>query len=61
MTVNVFNQGEPIEVTGQRQRRGPGGEQMLDVMVKSSVQRLDARGELDGVFQRHGAARRGNR
>jgi phage-related minor tail protein len=60
VTVNIINQGgERLEAQQQSSRRGPNGEQTVDVMVKSSIERLDGQGQLDGVFRRHGAARQG--
>jgi len=60
VTVNIINQGgERLEARQQSSRRGPNGEQTVDVMVKSSIERLDGQGQLDGVFRRHGAARQG--
>lgn len=62
VTVNVINQGgERLESEGQRQKRGPNGDLTVDVMVKSSMERLDSQGQLDGIFRRHGAKRQGQR
>lgn len=62
VTVNVINQsGEQLEAQGQRTRRGPNGTTTVDVMVKGSIKRLDAQGQLDDVFRRHGAQRQGVR
>jgi len=60
VTVNVINQGgEKLQAEQQQSRRGANGEMTVDVMVKSSIERLDGQGQLDGVFRRHGAARQG--
>lgn len=60
VTVNVINQGgEPLQAEQQQTRRGPNGEMTVDLMVKSSIERLDGQGQLDGVFRRHGARRQG--
>jgi len=60
VTVNVINQGgEQLEAQQQQTRRGPNGEMTVDVMVKSSMERLDSQGQLDGIFRRHGAQRQG--
>ena len=60
VTVNIINEGgEPLEAQQRQTRRGPNGEMTVDVMVKSSMERLDAQGQLDGIFRRHGAARQG--
>jgi len=60
VTVNIINQGgEQLEAQQKQTRRGPNGEQTVDVMVKSSMERLDSQGQLDGIFRRHGAARQG--
>jgi tape measure domain-containing protein len=60
VTVNIINQGgEQLEAQQQQTRRGPNGEQTVDVMVKSSMERLDSQGQLDGIFRRHGAQRQG--
>ena len=60
VTVNIINQGgEQMEAQKQDQRRGPNGEMTVDVMVKSSMERLDSQGQLDGIFRRHGAKRQG--
>ena len=60
VTVNIINQGgENLQAEQQQTRRGPNGEQTIDVMVKSSMERLDSQGQLDGIFRRHGAARQG--
>jgi len=60
VTVNVINQGgEQLQAEQQQSRRGANGEMTVDVMVKSSIERLDGQGQLDGVFRRHGAARQG--
>jgi len=60
VTVNIINQGgEQMQAEQQQSRRGPNGEMTVDVMVKSSIERLDGQGQLDGVFRRHGAARQG--
>ena len=60
VTVNIINQGgEKLESEQQQSRRGPDGEMTVDVMVRSSIERLDGQGQLDGVFRRHGAARQG--
>jgi len=60
VTVNIINQGgEKLQAEKQQTRRGPNGEQTIDVMVKSSMERLDSQGQLDGIFRRHGAARQG--
>ena len=60
VTVNIINQGgEQMEAQQQQSRRGPNGEMTVDVMVKSSMERLDSQGQLDGIFRRHGARRQG--
>ncbi len=60
VTVNIINQGgEQLQAEQQQSRRGANGEMTVDVMVKSSIERLDGQGQLDGVFRRHGAARQG--
>lgn len=60
VTVNVINQGgQQLETTGQQARTGTDGNVTVDVMVKGSLQRLDGRGELDGLFRRHGGSRQG--
>jgi len=60
VTVNIINQGgEQMQAEQQQTRRGPNGEMTVDVMVKSSMERLDAQGQLDGIFRRHGARRQG--
>ena len=60
VTVNIINQGgEKLQAEQQQTRRGPNGEQTIDVMVKSSMERLDSQGQLDGIFRRHGAKRQG--
>jgi len=61
VVVNIVNQGGALEVESQNQRRGADGELVIDVMVKSAIQRLDGSGQLDGVFSRHGASRVGGR
>jgi len=60
VTVNIINQGgEQLQAEQQQSRRGANGDMTVDVMVKSSIERLDGQGQLDGVFRRHGAARQG--
>jgi len=60
VTVNIINQsGEQLQSEQQNKRRGPNGEMTVDVMVKSSMERLDSQGQLDGIFRRHGAKRQG--
>jgi len=60
VTVNIINQGgEQLQSEKQEQRRGPNGDMTIDVMVKSSMDRLDSQGQLDGIFRRHGAQRQG--
>jgi len=60
VTVNVINQGgEQLEAQQQQTRRGPNGDTIVDVMVKKSMERLDSQGQLDGIFNRHGARRQG--
>jgi len=60
VTVNIINQGgEQLQAEQQQSRRGANGEMTVDVMVKSSMERLDSQGQLDGIFRRHGAARQG--
>jgi len=60
VTVNVINQGgEQLQAEKQQSRRGANGEMTVDVMVKSSMERLDGQGQLDGIFRRHGARRQG--
>ncbi len=60
VTVNIINQGgEQLQSEKQEKRRGPNGEMTIDVMVKSSMERLDSQGQLDGMFRRHGAKRQG--
>ena len=60
VTVNIINQsGEQLQSEQQNKRRGPNGEMTVDVMVKSSMERLDSQGQLDGIFRRHGARRQG--
>ena len=60
VTVNIINQGgDQLEAEQRQTRRGPNGEMMVDVMVKSSMERLDSQGQLDGIFRRHGAQRQG--
>ncbi len=60
VTVNVINQGgEQLEAQQQQTRRGPSGDTIVDVMVKKSMDRLDSQGQLDGIFNRHGARRQG--
>jgi len=62
VTVNIINEGgEQLEQKQTQRRRGPNGEQTIDVMVKSSMERLDSQGQLDGIFRRHGARRQGQR
>jgi len=60
VTVNVINQGgEQLQAQQQQTRRGPNGDTIVDVMVKKSMERLDSQGQLDGIFNRHGARRQG--
>jgi len=60
VTVNVINQGgEPLSVSSQNVKKGSNGETNIDVMVKSSIDRLDSQGQLDGMFRRHGGTRQG--
>ena len=60
VTVNIINQGgEQLQAEKQEKRRGPNGEMNIDVMVKSSMDRLDSQGQLDSIFRRHGARRQG--
>lgn len=48
VTVNVINQtGSEVE---QQERTGPGGERVLDVLIKNSVKQSIARGEFDSSF-----------
>jgi len=43
VTVNIINQsGEKLQSEQQNKRRGPNGEMTVDVMVKSSMERLDS-------------------
>lgn len=49
--VNVINEsGEPLEASEQGTRRGPNGEAIVDVMVKSSLRRMKGSGELDSIL-----------
>ena len=60
VTVNVINQGgDQLEAQQKQTRRGPNGDTIVDVMVKKSIDRLDSQGQLDGIFNRHGARRQG--
>lgn len=61
VTVNINNQGEPLQVAGRSQRTGPDGDLIIDIAVRNSLNRLDGGGQLDGLFQGHGAQRRGIR
>lgn len=62
VTVNVINQGgQPLQATEQRQRRGPDGQQVIDVMVKSSIDRLAGSGQLDRTMSTNYGVRRPGR
>lgn len=61
VVVNVINRGAPVEVEQQSSRKGINGEAIIDVTIKQSLDRLDGKGALDGMFQRHGAHRGGGR
>jgi hypothetical protein len=60
VNVNIINEGgEPLSVQSQSVRKSPNGETNIDLMVKSSIDRLDSQGQLDGMFRRHGGTRQG--
>lgn len=61
VVVNIRNEGDPVEVKNQQERKGPGGETVIDITVQSSIQRLNKAGKLDGIFKQHGASRKGVR
>ena len=61
VVVNVNNQGNPLKVESQSQRRGPDGNLIIDLSVRSALDRLDGQGALDSMFTRHGASRKGTR
>lgn len=61
VTVNVNNFSNS-EVEVSKPRPGPDGSMMIDVMVKSSLSRLAANGQLDrSLGQNYGLSRRGSR
>jgi tape measure domain-containing protein len=60
VNVNIINKGgEALSVQSQSVRKSPNGETNIDLMVKSSIDRLDSQGQLDGMFRRHGGTRQG--
>ncbi len=61
VTVNIRNEGGPLEVANQTQRSGPDGELIIDMTVRSALARLDNNGQLDGMFGRRGSGRKGVR
>lgn len=50
VTVNIVNSGPPMEVESQQIRTGPGGEQTIDVVVRSSIERLVGNGQMDKIL-----------
>lgn len=61
VVVNINNQGPPLEVASRNQRQGADGEMIIDLAVRGAINRLDGQGQLDDVFHRHGASRKGVR
>lgn len=59
VTVNVISNNTPLEVQSQRQRTGPSGEQIVDVMVEGALNRMASNGKLDSVLQPFNVGRRG--
>ena len=59
--INVNNQGNPLQMESQTQRDGPDGETIIDISVRSALDRLDGQGALDSMFSRHGSNRKGVR
>lgn len=61
VVVNVINQGQPLQVQSQSQRRGPDGRQVIDVMVAESFRRQLGNGEFDSDFAQNLGVRRPGR
>lgn len=60
VTINVNNQGEPLEVTAQGEST-VNGEQVVDIMVQRSVGKMFSNGSMDRLFSAsgYGVRRRG--
>ena len=61
VVVNIINKGEVVKKESQTQKKGPNGENIIEIVVKSALDRLDSKGSLDNMFQKHGARRAGSR
>ena len=61
VVVNIINKGGVVEKESQTQKKGPKGENIIEIVVKSALDRLDSKGSLDNMFQKHGARRAGSR
>jgi lambda family phage tail tape measure protein len=59
--INVNNQGNPLQMESQTKRDDPDGETIIDISVRSALDRLDGQGALDSMFRRHGSNRKGVR
>jgi hypothetical protein len=59
--VNIMNNGAPMEVESQSQSTNGDGQTIIDLTVRQAISRLDGSGQLDGIFNRHGAKRVGGR
>lgn len=58
VTVNVINQGgQQLAVQQTQQRTGPNGEQMIDVIVRQSLQRMAGNGQMDSAMRPYGGRR----
>lgn len=50
VVVNIVNAGQPLEVESQQVRTGPSGEQVIDVAVRASLERMAGSGRLDKIL-----------
>lgn len=56
--INVINNGEPVEVESQEERRGPDGQRIIDLTVKKAIEKSVNDGSLDRTFHRNFGLRR---
>lgn len=55
VVVNVINQGgQNLQVEQTQQRRGPNGEQIVQVLVRQAMQKMASSGEMDAIMRPYG-------